>query len=350
MPGRLAGCLVAARCALTATLSRVRRLILVPLALSLLLAPAATAQEPEPVIRAGVTVAGVDVGNQTLSQAAGTIDRAFHHQLVVRNVSVRVGGKGYRLTTKQADFAFDPAKSARRAYIAGNKTTKPVDVLPYTSYDAKKLAAFVARVDRAARVPARNATVRITLRHIYKRSSKSGREMKDKQLSKLLALALTDPRAARQVRAKRTVVPAKVRTRDLRRRYATVVTISKGAFRLRLFKRLRFVKSYGVAVGQPAYPTPSGLFSIANKAVDPPWTAPNSPGAGAYRNETVAGGSSENPLKARWMGIVNGVGIHGTGEPGSIGTAASHGCIRMTVPDVIDLYPRVPIGTPVLIR
>ena len=89
--------------------------------------------------------------------------------------------------------------------------------------------------------------------------------------------------------------------------------------------------------------------SIANKAVNPAWTAPNSAWAGAYANETVAGGSAENPLKARWMGIVNGVGIHGTGAPGSIGSRASHGCIRMTVPDVVDLYPRVPVGTPVLI-
>ena len=56
-----------------------------------------------------------------------------------------------------------------------------------------------------------------------------------------------------------------------------------------------------------------------------------------------------NPLKARWMGIVNGVGIHGTGEDASIGSAASHGCIRMHVADVEDLYPRVPVGTPVLI-
>jgi lipoprotein-anchoring transpeptidase ErfK/SrfK len=330
-----------------------RRLLLVPLVLSAFaFAPAAQAQDQEPVIRAGVTVAGTDVGNQTLSQAAGTIDRAFQHQLVVRNLSVLVGGKAYRLTTKQAGFAFDPAKSARRAYIAGSRTAapKPVDVLPYTAYDAKKLAAFVTRVDRGARVAARDARVRITLRHISKTSSKSGREMDDAQLGRLLALALTDPRAPRQVRPKRAVVRAKVRTKDLARRYSTIITISKSSFRLRLFKHLKFSKSYGVAVGQPAYPTPSGLFSIANKAVDPPWTAPNSPWAGAYRNETVQGGSSENPLKARWMGIANGVGIHGTGEPGSIGTAASHGCIRMTVPDVIDLYPRVPVGTPVLIR
>jgi len=310
----------------------------------------AQAQQPEPVIRAGVTVAGVDVSNQTLTQAAGTIDRAFHHQLVVRNLSVRVGGKAYRLTTKQAAFRFDPAKSARRAYIAGNRTPQPVDVLPYTTYSAKKLAAFVAMVDKRARITPRDATVRITLRHIYRTHSRTGRELDDKQLSRLLTLALTDPRAARQVRPARAVVKPAVQAKDLARRYSTVITISKSAFRLRLFKRLKFVKSYGVAVGQPAYPTPSGLFHISSKAVDPPWTAPNSPWAGAYRNETVAGGSSENPLKARWMGIANGVGIHGTGEPGSIGTAASHGCIRMTVPDVIDLYPRVPIGTPVLIR
>ena len=84
--------------------------------------------------------------------------------------------------------------------------------------------------------------------------------------------------------------------------------------------------------------------------MNPAWTAPDSPWAGAYRNEVVPGGRADNPLKARWMGIVGGVGIHGTGAPGSIGSRASHGCIRMTVPDVIDLYPRVPVGTPVLIR
>ena len=335
---------------MTATLLRMRRVLPLAFALTMLLAPAAGAQQPEPVIRPGVTVAGLDVGGQTLTQATGTIDRAYRHQLVTRNVSVRVGGRGYSLKTKQIRFAFDAAKSARRAYIAGNDTASPkVDVLPYTSYDKKKLAAFVSLVDRSARVPARDATVHITLQHMRKRPSKSGRELNETALATALVFALTDPRAPRQVRPKRAVVKAKVQMKDLARRYGTVVTISQGSFRLRLFKRLKFVKSYGVAVGQPAYPTPRGLFSIANKAVNPPWTAPNSPWAGAYRNETVAGGSAENPLKARWMGIANGVGIHGTGEPGSIGSRASHGCIRMNVPDVIDLYPRVPVGTPVLI-
>ena len=100
----------------------------------------------------------------------------------------------------------------------------------------------------------------------------------------------------------------------------------------------------------PGHATPTGRYQIANRAVDPAWTAPDKPWAGAYRNEVVAGGSAENPLKARWLGIVNGVGIHGTDATWSLGTAASHGCIRMSVPAVKALYPRLPVGALVMIK
>ena len=63
----------------------------------------------------------------------------------------------------------------------------------------------------------------------------------------------------------------------------------------------------------------------------------------------VPGGTPENPLKARWMGIFDGAGIHGTDDVASLGSAASHGCVRMAVPDVIELYDRVDIGTPIYI-
>ena len=138
-----------------------------------------------------------------------------------------------------------------------------------------------------------------------------------------------------------------MRTKELRKIYRTVITIDRSHFRLRLFKRLKFAKGYGVAVGQPAYPTPAGLFALQTKQVNPTWTAPNSPWAGEMAGQQIGGGAWNNPLKARWMGVSGAVGIHGTGEPWSIGTRASHGCIRMTVPDVIDLFRRVSVGTPV---
>lgn len=137
---------------------------------------------------------------------------------------------------------------------------------------------------------------------------------------------------------------------DLAERHPVVVTIHRRGFRLRLFKHLDQVASYRVAVGTPGHRTPRGRFEIANKAVDPAWSAPDRPWAGAYRNEVVPGGTAENPLKARWLGIVDGVGIHGTDATWSLGTAASHGCIRMAVPDVKRLYPRVPVGALVMIK
>ena len=108
-------------------------------------------------------------------------------------------------------------------------------------------------------------------------------------------------------------------------------------------------KTYPIAVGMAGLETPAGRYAIQDKQVNPAWHVPNSAWAGSLAGQTIPGGAPDNPLKARWLGIANGVGIHGTAEGWSIGTRASHGCIRMHVSDVEDLYPRVPIGTPVLI-
>ncbi len=140
-----------------------------------------------------------------------------------------------------------------------------------------------------------------------------------------------------------------VGAKDLKRRYPTIITVDKSTFTLRLFRNLHYARSYGVAVGQPAYPTPEGLFAIQSKQVNPTWTAPNSPWAGESAGQSYAANDPGNPLAARWMGVNGSVGIHGTYQDYSIGSAASHGCIRMHASDVIDLYNRVSIGTPVLI-
>ncbi|HET8758456.1 MAG TPA: L,D-transpeptidase, partial [Solirubrobacteraceae bacterium] len=132
--------------------------------------------------------------------------------------------------------------------------------------------------------------------------------------------------------------------------HPVVVTIHRRGFRLRVFRRGRRVASYKVAVGMPGHRTPRGRFRIANKAKNPAWTAPDSPWAGAYRNEVVEGGAADNPLKARWLGIVDGVGIHGTDVTSSLGHAASHGCIRMGVRAVKRVYRLVPVGATVLIK
>ena len=57
----------------------------------------------------------------------------------------------------------------------------------------------------------------------------------------------------------------------------------------------------------------------------------------------------DDPIKARWLGFYNGAGIHGTVEDWSIGHAASHGCIRMHIWDVEQLYDQVPLHTPIYV-
>jgi lipoprotein-anchoring transpeptidase ErfK/SrfK len=137
---------------------------------------------------------------------------------------------------------------------------------------------------------------------------------------------------------------------DVLRRHPVAVTIHRRGFRLRAFRRGHQIASYPVAIGMPGHRTPRGRFEITGKAKNPAWTAPDRACTGAYRNEVVRGGAPNSPLKARWLGIVNGVGIHGTGATWSLGHAASQGCIRMTVAAVKRVYRLVPTGAPVLIK
>jgi lipoprotein-anchoring transpeptidase ErfK/SrfK len=94
--------------------------------------------------------------------------------------------------------------------------------------------------------------------------------------------------------------------------------------------------------------TPEGLYAIQEKEENPVWHVPDSAWAGSLAGQTIPPGP-EDPIKARWMGIFEGAGIHGTEETWSLGHAASHGCVRMSIPDVIELYPQVEVGTPIYI-
>jgi lipoprotein-anchoring transpeptidase ErfK/SrfK len=125
-----------------------------------------------------------------------------------------------------------------------------------------------------------------------------------------------------------------------------VVTISQR--KLRLIRNGRVVKTYSIAVGQPAHPTPTGEYEINDKQVDPTWYPPDSPWAAEL--DTIPPGPG-NPLGTRWIGTTApAIGIHGTYADSSIGTAASHGCMRMHIPDVEQLYDQVSLGMPVSIR
>ncbi len=128
------------------------------------------------------------------------------------------------------------------------------------------------------------------------------------------------------------------------------IIVDLSRLRLYLYRGGKLVKTYPVAAGQPVYPTPTGTFAIVNMTMNPTWLPPNSDWA---KNATKIPPGTENPLGTRWMGTsAPGVGIHGVppSEDGSIGTYASHGCLRMHNSNAVDLFSRVSVGMPVIIR
>ena len=144
------------------------------------------------------------------------------------------------------------------------------------------------------------------------------------------------------------VVHPQTSTADLVKDYPAFITIDRAHFTLRLWKNLHLARSYRIAVGRQGLETPAGLYEINDRQVNPSWHVPNSSWAGALAGRVIPPGP-EDPIKARWLGFYNGAGIHGTDEISSLGTAASHGCIRMSIPDVEQLYPQVPLHTPIYV-
>jgi lipoprotein-anchoring transpeptidase ErfK/SrfK len=180
--------------------------------------------------------------------------------------------------------------------------------------------------------------------------SREGRRLVARQLlGRRIRNELEQMRGQRRLTARVERVAPDVDEREAREASPVVVTVSRSERRARLFIAGALRRSYRVAVGDPKYPTPLGRFNVQTMQEDPAWNVPQSEWAGELQGQTVPAGDPRNPLVARWVGFDGAVGFHGTKSVDSLGQAASHGCVRMSRRDVIDLYRQVDIGTPVLV-
>ena len=311
------------------------------------------------LIAEGVTVAGVDVGGMTTDEARRVVRRELQEPLE-QPVSVFRGKTRFTLSAEDAGVKadvrgmVDEALEASRdgsifSRVARDLTGGEEDaqVPPRVTYSAGAVRDLVKRVRNKLNRPARDAQVDFP--SLEKVKEQKGRRVKAAKLEQRIAQALTVPGVERVVRTPVRILKPKVTQAQLADKYPIVLVADRYAFRLRFYKNLQLQKEYTVAVGALGFDTPAGLYHIQNKAVNPAWQVPNSAWAGSLAGTTVPGGTAENPLKARWLGIFDGAGIHGTDETYSLGHAASHGCIRMAIPDVIELYDQVPLGTPIYV-
>ncbi len=311
-------------------------------------------------IAEGVTIGGVDVGGMTADEARALVDAELVEPLR-EHVTVTFEGVKYRISPEKLEVASDVDGMVDRAldesqegglptrvwrYATGGEVD--VAIAPQITYSGQALTEFIDTVEAEVNREPVDASVEPTPTSLSPVQGQEGVAVVSDELRAKLESAVQSP-DRRTVSLPVERVEPEVTTAELAARYPTYLTVNRSTFELTLFRDLKPVKTYTVAIGAQGFDTPAGEYSIQNMAVDPVWNVPDSDWAGSLAGTTVPGGVPENPLKERWMGIYDGAGIHGTDDIGSLGTAASHGCVRMAVPDVIELYDQVDIGTPIYI-
>jgi lipoprotein-anchoring transpeptidase ErfK/SrfK len=308
----------------------------------------------------GVTIGGVDVGGMTAAEA----ERAVRSQLLdpLRHpLQVRYGGQSWKLPVTRLKVHAEVPEAVQQAldesrsgglpgrlirYLTGGSLDKriPADV----TYSQQAVNRFVRRIAGTVDREARNADVEPSADSLEVVAARYGRKLRDNLLTRQIDDAVLNAGATRTIAARTRPLKPQVVSSEVAAEYPSYLTLDRSTFTLRLWKHLKLAKTYTVAVGMEGLETPEGLYHIQEKEENPSWRVPNSAWAGELAGQVIPPGP-EDPIKARWMGIFEGAGIHGTEEVESLGHAASHGCVRMSIPDVIELYPQVEVGTPIFI-
>jgi hypothetical protein len=314
----------------------------------------------EDLIAKGVRIAGVDVGGLRRDAATRLVQQRLDER-IQRPIVVRADHRRFRMSAARAQVTTDVGgmvaeaiKESRQGNIitrtwrglTGGHVDKTIPVK--LSYSEQAVSELVRRVKRVVNRPAADATVTPSGGGLQRVRSQVGLALQERDLQTRIDRAISDPYARHLVQARTRIIEPKVTTGELASRYPWYVIVNRSAFTLTVFDHLRVKQTFPIAVGMAGLETPAGLYHVQDKQVNPSWHVPNSPWAGALAGKVIPPGP-QDPIKARWLGIYNGAGIHGTDELASIGHAASHGCIRMRIPDVMQVYDWVPLGAPVYI-
>jgi lipoprotein-anchoring transpeptidase ErfK/SrfK len=284
-------------------------------------------------IPSDVTVGHVDVGGLSPYEAAAVLREEF-----ARPVALVGPGRRFELAPEDVGAKPNIRKAITRARFSRPGATVPLHVWVSRERIRGVVESMASEVDRAA------VSSEIVLHgdRIEAKRAKPGRRLDRVDTSRAIRVKLKS-NLRDSIQLGFDVVKPKVGETEL----GPAVVILRGSNRLRLYMNARLVRTFGVATGEPRYPTPVGAFEIVTKQRNPWWYPP--PSDWAEDADPVPPGPG-NPLGTRWMGIsAPYVGIHGTPDATSIGYSASHGCVRMRISEAEWLFQRVKVGTPVFV-
>jgi L,D-transpeptidase catalytic domain/Putative peptidoglycan binding domain len=312
------------------------------------------------LISPGVRIAGFDVGGLRAAQARDLLARRLVLPLQ-EPIRLRAHGRSFVVRPRRAGMRVEVAKMVHAAVVLSRRGGlvhrllrdfhhRRVDaaVRLQAGFSSRSLTRFVRHVAKVVDRPAHDAEVVPSSTSLQIVPSRDGVAVRRDVLLRSIAKRLLRLKLGRTLAIPTKPVRPRWTTANIAQRYPAYILVDRGAFTLRFYENLQLYKTYPIAVGQAGLETPSGLYTIDDKQVNPSWHVPKSAWAGDLAGRVIPPGP-DDPIKARWMGFWNGAGIHGTEETWSIGHAASHGCIRMSIPDVIELYDLVPYDTPIYV-
>jgi lipoprotein-anchoring transpeptidase ErfK/SrfK len=288
------------------------------------------------LIQPGVTIGGLLVGGFTKKEARELVLQRFNRPVTL----VVSPARKLRVPAKKLGASLNHHKAVGLAV----RVRQPGYHVPLEVNVARgKLGRFLSGLAHETDRAPVDAALKLDGVHPVARKSSPGRRLKSVVASREISLALRkhlrDP-----IEVPYQELHPAVTEQDL----DTAIVIERGSNRLLYYKNLRLARTFHIATGQAAYPTPIGDFEIVNMQRNPWWYPPEG-SAWAEGEQPVPPGPG-NPLGTRWMGIsAPYVGIHGTPDAASVGYSASHGCIRMLIPEAEWLFNHVDLGTPVFI-
>ncbi len=301
----------------------------------------------------GVTIAGVDVGEMTRDQAVAAVQAEIGGDLG-RQIVVEAGDEVWNVTPgdlgtdAEVEAVVDEALALNRRYAWPERVfrrilNRPIahDALVRYRPDVPQIRDFVTTAAQSVALEPSNASVDYLDGELVLQRPKFGRELVKGEAKRALRAAVLDGSVRVELPTQR--IEPKVGRDELG--HTIVVDLSE--LELTLYEGLREVRAYPVAAGSAQYPTPTGEWTIWDKRENPVWINPAPDGWGASLPVMIPGGPS-NPLGTRALYLdAPGIRIHGTSASYSIGSYASHGCVRMFMDDVEELYEIVPTGTTV---
>ena len=307
----------------------------------------------------GVTVDGVEIGGMDFDEAYRLLTPTVEDPLD-RPLTVTAAGQEFTVTPRELG-ASSNLRSTLEDAAAFHRTMPSWERVwhrmtgksagaAFTTASAldgeASVAAFVEKIAAAVDAPPREATPQLLPGDVLRFTEASpGRTLDRTRAARAILDAVEDGDDEADIEVD-TIYPSVPGALS-----QDVLVVKLGENKLLHFRTNDLVKTYDVATGSRRYATPKGTFKIVNKRFRPTWVNPAKyPGGWGAGLPAKIGPGPGNPLGTRALDLsVGGIRIHGTSNGASIGYNVSHGCIRMHMREVEELFELVGVGTPVVI-